>query len=266
MLGRTVEPKAMSSRAKDGEILLNVNNLSMKDGLKDKFHDISFNLKAGEILGITGLVGAGRTELARVIFGAERKENIFGNISLFGKKYFPTTPRGAVKKGMALAPEDRKQQGLVLGRPISDNVVMAVNDRLKRGVFLDHKKRNELIVNLVRRLDIRTSDTNLRAETLSGGNQQKVVLAKWLATNAGVLILDQPTAGIDVGTKDEIYRLLDDLASRGAGIIVISDDPEELSRVSDRILVMRKGKIITELREAMTSAHILEAITGEAAS
>jgi ribose transport system ATP-binding protein len=134
------------------------------------------------------------------------------------------------------------------------------------GFFLDHKRRLALVDEMIRRLEIRTSDIDLRASTLSGGNQQKVVLAKWLATNARVLILDQPTAGIDVGTKDEIYRLLDDLASNGTGIIVISDDPEELSRISDRIIVMRRGRIVRELRDSLTSDSILEAITAEVAS
>jgi rhamnose transport system ATP-binding protein len=158
---------------------------------------------------------------------------------------------------------------LVLCRPITDNIAMAVNDRLTRvfagffNWFLDHGKRRSLVDEMIRRLEIRTADARLHASTLSGGNQQKIVLAKWLATQARVLILDQPTAGIDVGTKSEIYRLLDELSSQGVGIIVISDDPEELSQVSDRVLVMRKGKISNELRGSVTSDRILEAVTAE---
>jgi ribose transport system ATP-binding protein len=262
MLGRKVEPKRRNERSAGGESLLSVRNLSMAD----KFRGITFELKAGEILGITGLVGAGRTELARAIFGAEKGARVTGGISLSGSDFIPVSPHYAVRRGMALAPEDRKQQGLVLGRPICDNITMAVNGRMTTLVFLDRKKRAALVRDMVKRLDIRTADTSLNTSTLSGGNQQKVVLAKWLATDAKVLILDQPTAGIDVGTKDEIYNLLGRLASSGVGIVIISDDPEELSRVADRVLVMRKGEMISELRESLSSDRILEAITGEVAS
>jgi ribose transport system ATP-binding protein len=262
MLGRKVEPKRRGERAAGGDLLLSVNDLSMAD----KFRDITFKLNAGEILGITGLVGAGRTELARAVFGAEKRARISGSVTMSRREFSPLSPHDAVRRGVALAPEDRKQQGLVLERPIADNITMAVNGRMTNFVFLDHKKRAALIRDMVKRLDIRTADTGLNASTLSGGNQQKVVLAKWLATDAKVLILDQPTAGIDVGTKDEIYNLLDGLASAGVGIIVISDDPEELSRIADRVLVMRKGRIIKELTESLSSDRILEAITGEIAS
>jgi ribose transport system ATP-binding protein len=234
--------------------------------MADKFRDVTFELNAGEILGITGLVGAGRTELVRAIFGAEKRSSISGSVLIARREFSPLSPHDAVRRGVALVPEDRKQQGLVLERTIGDNITMAVDGRMTNFVFLDHKKRAALVRDMVKRLDIRTADTNLNASTLSGGNQQKVALAKWLATNAKILILDQPTAGIDVGTKDEIYNLLDGLAFSGAGIIVVSDDPEELSRIADRVLVMRKGKIIKELTESLSSDRILEAITGEAAS
>ena len=265
MLGHSVEPgknnkNGEKTTTRAGPPLLSMENFSMMD----KFRGISFELMAGEILGITGLVGAGRTELARALFGAEKRVNITGNVRLRGEKFSPRTPRDAVELGLVLAPEDRKQQGLVLCRPIADNIAMAVNSRLTRWGFLDHKKRFYLIDDMVRRLDVRTADAHQRASTLSGGNQQKTVLAKWLATQAGVLILDQPTAGIDVGTKEEIYRLLNELASQGVGIIVISDDPEELSRISDRVLIMRRGKIACELKGPVTSDGILEAVTAEA--
>jgi ribose transport system ATP-binding protein len=261
MLGHKVEPKRRNERSAVRKPLLSVRNLSMAN----KFSDITFALNTGEILGVTGLVGAGRTELARAIFGAEKRARISGGVLMSGSEFSPVSPYDAVRRGVVLVPEDRKQQGLVLERPIGDNIAMAVNNRMTNLVFLDHKKRAALIRDMVKRLDIRTSDTRLNASTLSGGNQQKVVLAKWLAADAKVLILDQPTAGIDVGTKYEIYNLLDDLASSGAGIIVISDDPEELSRIADRVLVMRKGRIIKELTESLSSDRILEAITGEAA-
>ena len=261
MLGRKVEPKRRDGRAAGGDLLLSVEGLSMAD----KFRDITFKLNAGEILGITGLVGAGRTELARAVFGAEKRARVSGSVLMSGREFLPMSPHDAVRRGVALAPEDRKQQGLVLTRPIGDNITMAVNDRMTNLVFLDHKKRAALIRDMVKRLDIRTAGTCLDASTLSGGNQQKVVLAKWLATDARVLMLDQPTAGIDIGTKYEIYNLLGGLASSGVGIIVISDDPEELSRVADRVLVMRKGSIIRELTDSLSSDRILEAITGDIA-
>jgi len=270
MLGRSVETgksereKSEKSTAQETPALLSVENFSMGD----KFRDVSFELREGEILGITGLVGAGRTELARAVFGAEKRAAITGNVRLKGQKFNPRTPRNAVEMGVALAPEDRKQQGLVLCRPIADNITMAVNNRITRGFFdwfLDHKKRRSLVDDMIRRLDIRMADARLRISTLSGGNQQKVVLAKWLATQARVLILDQPTAGIDVGTKDEIYRLLDELAAQGVGIVVISDDPEELSRTCGRVLVMRRGKIAGELRGTISSDSVLEAVTAETA-
>lgn len=260
MLGHAVEANPKRREGKPiGRELLSIKDFSRKG----KFSDINLRLCAGEILGITGLVGSGRTEFARALFGADCND-VSGGVLLEKKPFLPKTPYNAIKKGVALVPEDRKQQGLVLVRPVGDNIAMAVNDRLTKFVFIDEKKRTELIERMVESLEIKTAGLDVEASTLSGGNQQKVVLAKWLATDAKVLILDQPTAGIDIGTKDEIYKLLE-LLSETVGIIVISDDPEEITRICDRVLVMRRGKIVNELSVNITNDSVLAAITSEAA-
>jgi len=162
---------------------------------------------------------------------------------------------------LALVPEDRKRQGLVLVRPVSDNVLLTVCDRLTKFGLLDHKKRAEVVDAMTRRLRIKCPSPAVAANTLSGGNQQKIVLAKWLAASPKVLMLDQPTAGIDVGTKEEIYGFLRELAAAGSALIVVSDDPGELARVCDRILVMHRGRIVKELAGPTTSREVLAAVT-----
>ncbi len=264
MLGRDIQsgdkvrvPSA-ADKAGMGEAVLSVDGLS-RNG---KFEGISFKLHRGEVLGIAGLVGSGRTDLARAIFGADGAVDS-GNIVLKGKTYHPKTPRKAVRSGIALLPEDRKQQGLVLVRPVSDNTMLAVAHKLVRGLFLDHRARHREVHSMIKRLSIKCASQDVSVGTLSGGNQQKVVLAKWLAASPDILILDQPTAGVDVGTKEEIYVFLRRLAAAGSALIMISDDPEELSRVCDRILIMRRGRIVQELGGDAASGDVLTAVTGD---
>lgn len=264
MLGRDIETgaKIKAGQAKmvgPGEEVLRVEHLTRPG----KFEDVSFHVRRGEIVGVAGLVGSGRTELARAIFGADGRggRGAYGRILMKGQAFAPSSPKDAVARGIALLPEDRKQQGLILVRPVSDNILFAVCNKLRRWLFLDHPRRTKVAADMVRRLSIKCPSLSVPVATLSGGNQQKVVLAKWLAAGLDVLILDQPTAGVDVGTKEEIYQFLRDLAGNGAALVMISDDPEELSRVCDRILVMHRGRIVKELLGTSTSQDVLSAVT-----
>lgn len=259
MLGREVVADNFKRRHPLGEVLLKVDHLSNPP----KFRDISFSLHKGEILGIAGLVGSGRTELVRLIFGADDPRNAHGRIEIDHRPYPVQSPRAAIARGVALAPEDRKQQGLVLVRPVGDNILLTVAQTLRRGPFLDLKSRRRTVAEMITRLKIKCASPQVLVNTLSGGNQQKVVLAKWLATRSRIMILDQPTAGIDIGTKEEIYHLLCRLAETGVALIVISDDPEELSRICERVLIMRKGRIVKEFKDYPSSEEVLAGITAE---
>lgn len=258
MVGREVAQNPVEIPPHGNVPILEVQGLSSPDG----FEDISFTLFKGEILGIAGLVGAGRTELARALFGAAN-EPLQGKIKIDGKDYTPTTPRAAIARGLALLPEDRKDQGLVLQHSVSDNITLTVLERLVKGPFIDHSERKGQVQKLIEMVEIKAASPNVEVNTLSGGNQQKTVLGKWLAVQPDILILDQPTAGIDVGTKAEIYKLMEQLVAAGMSLIVISDEPEELARVCQRLLVMRKGRIVNELHKPFTSEEVLAGVTAE---
>ncbi|MEW6227957.1 MAG: ATP-binding cassette domain-containing protein [Bacillota bacterium] len=220
--------------------------------------DVSFSLRRGEILGISGLVGAGRTELARAIFGRDRIDG--GTIYMHGVPITPRSPHDAVRRKIGLLTEDRKAQGLVLRLPVDENTTLAGPSRVIHRGFIDVRRERELAGKLVSTLSIRTPGLRQQVMNLSGGNQQKVVLAKWLFTDAEVLIFDEPTRGIDVGAKAEIYQLMRDLAARGVGIIMISSELQEILGMSDRILVMREGSIVAEFgRDEATQEGILAA-------
>lgn len=222
------------------EYLLEVKHLFSGKLVKD----ISFNLRKGEILGISGLVGSGRTELARAIFGADSVDS--GEIFFQGEKVNIKDPSHAVKLGIGLATEDRKSQGLFLDLSIKDNVSISSLDRISSVGFINVKQELEFILKCIEELNIKTSN-NKKVKELSGGNQQKVVLARWLGTESKVLILDEPTRGIDVGAKYEIYCLMNKLVKRGIGIIMISSELPEIIGMSDRILVMYNGRITGEI-------------------
>ena len=219
--------------------------------------DVSFYVNAGEIVGFSGLVGAGRTELAKVIYGEYRKKS--GQIILDGQEITIRNPSEAIAKGIGFAPEDRKQEGLILKRSVLENASMAILKRLSRFHFIRKRLERETMGQYVDRLRVQTPSLDQEAGKLSGGHQQKVVLARWLAVRPKVLILDEPTRGIDVGAKAEIYQLIDELANEGLGIILISSEMPEILGLADRVYVMQNGRITGELsREEATEASVLE--------
>ena len=229
-----------------------------------RVRDVSFKLHAGEILGVAGLVGAGRTELAETIFGAHPATH--GEIFLDGQKVRIRRPQQAIQHGIGFVPEDRKRQGLFLRMSVAANVVMAVLHKLTRPLLIHWGKVRKITADAIEQLNIRTPSQDQRVQNLSGGNQQKVVIAKWLTLNPKVLILDEPTRGIDVGAKAEIYRLMNQLADRGVGILMISSELPEVLGVSDRILVMHEGRITGEFDgRTATEDALMNAATGIAA-
>jgi ribose transport system ATP-binding protein len=236
MIGRVTyeQPKEKSQVPPDAPVVLKIEGLSSND-----VENVSFELRKGEILGFAGLMGAGRTEVARLIFGADRKTG--GDIFINGKKVDIRSPRDAVRHGIGYLSEDRKRFGCVLGMRLADNVVLASLTKYVRGVFLNEKKISRDAAEYVGKIDIRTPSVDQLLKNLSGGNQQKVVIAKWLIRNCDILIFDEPTRGIDVGAKSEIYKLMNALVKEGKSIIMVSSELSEIFRMSDRILVMSSG-------------------------
>lgn len=219
--------------------------------------DINLEVHRGEVLGIFGLVGAKRTEMAKAIFGADPKDS--GEIEVLGKSVNIRSTRDAIESGIALIPEDRKLEGLVGIMGVGDNVALPVLKKLKKGPFLSRKKSEKISEEYVRKLNIKTPDQKKMVRSLSGGNQQKVVIAKWLASNSQVVIFDEPTRGIDVGAKLEIYRIINQLLEQGTGVIMISSEMPELLGVSDRIMVMREGHLVAEFsKNEATQEEILK--------
>ena len=229
--------------------------LEVRDLVAPSVDHVSFSLRRGEVLGFAGLVGAGRTETMRLIFGADPLES--GEILIDGKPVVFKSPRQAIRSGVALCPEDRKDQGIIAIRAIRENVSIAAL-QLAKGLFVDRKAEREMAEKGKTDLNIRTPDVEKKIGELSGGNQQKVILARWLAAHPKVLILDEPTKGIDVGAKFEIYQIICNLAKQGIGVIVVSSELPEVMGVCDRILVMCQGHITGELkREEATDQKIL---------
>jgi ribose transport system ATP-binding protein len=251
MVGRTLGEIYPGRHTQPGEEILSVSGLSQEGS----FTDISFSLARGEILGLFGLVGSGRTQVARCIFGAEPLSS--GEIRLEGKVIRPKSPRDAVKAGIALLTEDRKRDGLVMNCPIRDNVILATMEQVSRWGFLNRRQQDAQVRSKVQELDIRPPQVGRLVRQLSGGNQQKVVLAKWLLSQAKVLILDEPTRGVDVATKVEIYHIIGDLANKGIGILFISSELPEILGMSDRVLVMREGRLVGEFTRAEASEENL---------
>jgi len=233
MVGRPLETLFARERGSVGEALLRVEGLR-REGV---FTDISFEVRAGEIVGLAGLVGAGRSEVARAIFGIDRPDA--GMIALDGRRVRFDSPRAAVRAGLAYVPEDRQGQGLVLPLPIAQNITLPLLREMARAGLLQPRRERALAEEYGRRLRVRARSVQQPARDLSGGNQQKVVLCKWLATRPRVLILDEPTRGIDVGAKAEVHRLMGDLATSGLAILMISSELPEILAMSDRVLVMR---------------------------
>jgi ribose transport system ATP-binding protein len=238
MVGRNVENKypPKSTSITNNEIL-KVENLE----LNMIFNDINFSLYEGEILGFSGIVGAGRTEVMRTVCGIDEKSK--GTVYLNGKSLNIKTYNEAIGLGLGYVPEDRKEQGLFLDQSIEKNITAAILKKIKNGLFIKNSKERELSNEYVKRLSIKISDVRQPVEGLSGGNQQKVLLAKWLAIEPKVLILDEPTRGIDIGAKLEIYKLLRELSEKGIGIIIVSSELPEIIGMCDRVAVMHEGKI-----------------------
>ncbi len=246
MVGRTIYQTAQElPENASGEIVLEVRNLNRGRDLKD----INFHLKKGEILGFAGLMGAGRTEVARAIFGADPIDS--GEIYIHGERVHIHQPRDAVKHGIGYLSEDRKRYGLNVGMDVQTNVALASFNKFlgMLGVVNDNQMRTTA-THYVKQLDIRTPSVQQRVKNLSGGNQQKVVIAKWLTADTEILIFDEPTRGIDVGAKSEIYKLLNELAAQGKSIIMISSELPEILRMSHRVIVMCEGRITGELSMA----------------
>ncbi len=223
---------------------------------------ISFHVARGEIVGLAGLVGAGRTELARALFGVD--PILGGRVAVAGREVRIRSPRDAVAAGLFLVPEDRKTQGLMLQDPVADNIVLAALPRLARGFLRRKAAERRLADGQARKLSIRAAGLDQPVYQLSGGNQQKVVLARWLALEPKLLILDEPTRGVDVGAKGEIYAMMSELVDSGVGILMISSDMEEIIALSDRVLVMRRGRISGELdRASLDESSILTLALGD---
>lgn len=224
-------------------------------------HELNFSVRAGEIVGVAGLVGAGRTELLRVLFGVDRAAG--GTIQVAGHEVMLRSPRDAIQAGLALVPEDRKQQGLILEMAVRENLSLASLRRDQHAGFLNRKQETAITADMIRQLGVKTPGPEQFVQYLSGGNQQKVVLGKWLALKPRVLLLDEPTRGIDVGAKQEIYRLLEELASRGVAILFVSSEMEEVLHMSDRALVIHEGRLTGELsRDQLSEEAVMRLATG----
>jgi ABC-type sugar transport system ATPase subunit len=261
MIGRSLEEYFPSHiHAQIGEELLRVEGLSSPG----KFENLSFTLRAGEVLGFAGLVGAGRSEMAQALFGLDGAAT--GKVSVRGQAFALSGPRNAMHAGLGLVPEDRKRQGLVLSMSALANTTLPILAGLSRWSFIRRRSERGLVGTYFDRLRVRAASVDVVTAGLSGGNQQKLVLAKWLAAKCQVLMLDEPTRGVDVGAKAEIHALIDDLASRGAGVILISSELPEVLNLCTRIIVLRHGKIAGELpRAAATQDALMRLMAGVAA-
>jgi ribose transport system ATP-binding protein len=257
MIGRELKDKYPKLEVPIGEEIIRVKNINQGKKLKN----ISFYARKGEIVGFAGLVGAGRTELMRAIFGAEPIES--GEIFINGKKVEIKSPHDAIRNRMGFVTEDRKSQGLVLNLDVSQNITLASLKNLVRNYVINLKSERNLSAQLVKSLSIKTPSLYQKVKFLSGGNQQKVVLSKWLATNSDILIIDEPTRGIDVGAKVEIYKLIGELIKQGKVILMVSSELPEIIGLSDRVYVMHEGEIAGELTsEEATQERILHFATG----
>jgi ABC-type sugar transport system ATPase subunit len=251
MAGRRLEQVFPARRPSPGRTLLATRALTRTGA----FQDVTLEVRAGEIVGLFGLVGSGRTEVAECLFGAERPTA--GEVTVDGRAVSPRTPKEAIAAGLALVTEDRKDSGLVLGMSVRDNAGLATMRRSRRWGLLDRARQRELVDEYVEELDIRPRGLDRPVRNLSGGNQQKVVLTKWLLSKPRVLILDEPTRGVDIATRVDLYRLIDGLTRTGLGVLLISSDLTEVLGVTDRVLVMRQGRVVANLASADTDEETL---------
>lgn len=259
MVNRKIDDIFPPKNNSSGEVVLSVEGLTRKD----KFKDISFSVRRGEILGLAGLMGAGRTEIAEALFGSEPLDS--GKVYMHGKRIDIRTPKDSIKHRIGLIPDDRKTKGLVLGRDIKENICLASLDDFRQAVgVLNKKKYNQYALDYIKKLDVRCQSADQLSQMLSGGNQQKIVLARWLMRDCDVLILDEPTRGIDIGSKTEIYKLINTIAKKGKAVILISSELNEILGLCDRVIVLHEGKITGELgKEEMTQELVMWFATGQ---
>jgi inositol transport system ATP-binding protein len=250
IVGREINSILDKKESTPGDEILSVSELTGK-----KFKNINFNIRRGEILGIAGLMGSGRTEIVNSIYGLEKI--IKGTIFINGKKVKIRSPKDAIKNSIGLVSEDRKKYGIVLGSSVKHNISLSSLRKFANGLFLNLKKENEMADNQINQLTIKVTSRNQVANFLSGGNQQKVVIAKVLLNDADIIIFDEPTRGIDIGAKSEIYKLMTQLASAGKAIILISSELPEILGLSDRILVIREGEIKAELSQVEATQELI---------
>jgi ribose transport system ATP-binding protein len=264
MVGREIAYERAENKGRGGVELLRVENLGLREGgagRAPRLSGVGFNLRAGEVLGVAGLMGAGRTELLESLFGVRRMTDE-SRVTLNGRPLAVSDPRQAIKAGLAFVPEDRKAQGLAPDLDVGGNITLARLKRFSRFGFIQAAREEEAARESIARLGIKTPDTRAAAPSLSGGNQQKIVLAKWLLTDPKIMLLDEPTKGIDVKGKAEIYRLIEELAARGLGVILVSSELPELLALSDRIIVLREGRLAGALdRSEATEERIIELAT-----
>ncbi len=260
MVGREITEMFPKVAAEIGEVVLEVEGLSSAG----EFHDISLTVRRGEIVALSGLVGSGRSEVVRAIFGIDPIDS--GTITLKGRQLKAHSPAASMAAGIGLVPEDRRLQGLLMPASIAHNSALTVLKRLRRGLFLTTRSERAVAVDWAERLRLKYANINDPVERLSGGNQQKVVLSKWLATDPILLIVDEPTRGIDVGTKAEVHRLLSEQAAKGMAVLMVSSDLPEVLGMADRILVMREGRLVAEIdRVNATQETVMTAAAGAVA-
>lgn len=256
MVGREIKDMYPERHVEIGDVLMEVDHLCVK-----KVNDVSFCLRSGEVLGIFGLMGAGRTELVEAIFGARKITG--GSIKIKGKPVKINSPEEAIKAGIAYVPAERKTDGLILSHSVKNNITLANLKEYNKGYAMDVRKEEKSVTHWIQTLSIKSAHNKTVVETLSGGNQQKVVLAKWLDANPEILILNEPTRGIDVGAKTEIYNAIEMLCKKGIGVIMISSELPEIMATADRIIVIHEGKYMAEVpKEKISQEHLLELAIG----
>jgi rhamnose transport system ATP-binding protein len=261
MVGREISHIYPAADNAPGEVVLSLKNLGCAfSGVRD----VTLDVRAGEVLGLAGLVGAGRTELARVLFGVTPADS--GEITLNNQRITIRSPQQAVAHGIVYVPEDRRRHGVILDMPIAQNMTMAIHRRIFRGTWLRFGRERQFARKLIRDLDVRTHSPDASGNSLSGGNQQKVSLARWLATNPKVLILDEPTQGVDVGAKSELHKIIRSLAKQGLAVLMISSDLPEILGMSDRIAVIRGGTIVATLPGKSDAHEVMSAALGKRTS
>ncbi|CEN93741.1 sugar ABC transporter ATP-binding protein [Paraclostridium sordellii] len=248
MVGRDLDISKKTKDYSTDETVLTLDKLTSK-----YIKDVSFDLKKGEIIGIAGLVSSGRTELANAIFGVDKV--LSGSLSIKGKTTKINNPSDAIKNGLAFITEDRKDSGLILEMGIKENASLASLNKFTKGIFIDKNKQTNDVSKILKDLKLKYSSIKEHVNNLSGGNQQKVVIAKWLITNSDIIIFDEPTRGIDVGAKEEVYKIIEELVENGKSIIMISSEMEEIFRMSNRILVMSNGHVVSEYKNGEVSSE-----------